>query len=64
MLVAKNEKRRQETKITEFDFCHLSKQKSKPPTQSWEAIEYGYPIHKNSKIPPTHWAFIKKSCKK
>lgn len=44
MVVAKNEKRRQETKITESDFCHLGKQKSKPPTQSWEAIEYAYPF--------------------
>lgn len=64
MAVAKNEKSRQGTKITESDFCHLGKQKSKPPTQSWEAIEYAYAIHKNSKIPPTHWEFIKKSYQK
>lgn len=40
MVVAKNEKRRQEPKIIESDFCHLGKQKSKPPTQIWKAIDY------------------------
>lgn len=61
MIVATNEKRRQETEILETDFGRLSKEESTEPTQSWAAIEYCFSSSQELKHSPPHWEFRKKT---